>query len=443
MIEKQKTIQHETAVSGVGLHTGAKTTVRLKPAGAGSGISFVRVDLPGSPVIRACPENVISQPQVPRCTVIGKDNVSIQTVEHLMSVLWGLGIDNLVVEIDGDELPGLDGSGRDYLALIKKAGVKEQDAPRKYIEIKEPIAVDHNGSALLIVPSTDFKVAYSLNYNHGYLKSQYFAAVLDGETFEKEIASCRTFCLEEEAKELQANGLGKGANFDNTLVVGKKGVIRNKLRFENEFARHKVLDLIGDLYLLGLPLRGHVFAVKSGHQLNIALIKKIFQQMKRYEQKGFIPASPPEGKTQLNIQEIMKVLPHRYPFLLVDRIIELEKGKRAVGIKNVTINDGFFRGHFPTRPIMPGVLMVEAMAQTGGVLVLTNEDHQGKLALFMGADNVKFRKLVEPGDQLRFEVELVRGRSRTASLRGVTKVNEEVVAEADLLFSFTDAEFLG
>ena len=251
-----------------------------------------------------------------------------------------------------------------------------------------------------------------------------------------------TFCLEREAEELRKKGLGKGANYENTLVVGEHGVKENKLRFQDEFARHKVLDFIGDIYLLGMPIRAQAFAVKSGHALNMALLKKIYQQKMKYESKGIVPHYEVGDKKEIDIQGIMKILPHRYPFLLVDRVIELEKGKRAVGIKNVTANDSFFQGHFPTRPVMPGVLMIEAMAQTAGVAVLTNKEHLGKLAFFMAVDKVKFRRVVVPGDQLILEVKVLRDREKTTQIRAEARVGTEIVAEADMMFSFTDATYL-
>jgi UDP-3-O-[3-hydroxymyristoyl] N-acetylglucosamine deacetylase/3-hydroxyacyl-[acyl-carrier-protein] dehydratase len=442
MIEKQKTIRGEVTLSGVGLHTGTHTTVRLKPAPENSGITFIRVDLHGKPTIKVCPENVALNPQMPRCTGIGKEDVAIYTVEHLMSVLCGLGIDNLIIEINGNELPGLDGSGIEFLKAIKKAGVVEQNAERKFIKIKEPIGVSYNGSAIYIMPGDEFKVSYTLNYDHPFLQTQFFSTKLNEQIFETDIAPCRTFCLEEETKLLQSSNLGKGANFDNTLVVGKQGVIKNKVRFTNEFARHKVLDLIGDLFLLGKPIQGEIFAIKSGHTLNLQLLKKIYKQGGHAEIPSFLPAHKLGDEKTLDINQIMRILPHRYPFLLLDRIVDLEKGKRAVAIKNVTINDNFFEGHFPTRPIMPGVLMVEALAQAAGIVALTHENHFKQLALFMGADGVKFRKMVLPGDQLFLEVEIVRDRSKTAVFRGQAKVNGEVVTEADILISFVEASFL-
>jgi len=442
MALKQCTLGAEVSLVGTGLHTGNDVTVMMKPAPENEGIVFVRTDMADAPRVKASVENICADSGVPRCTSIGRGEVVIHTVEHLMSALCGLGIDNIVVEINGNELPGLDGSGLEFFQALKKADVKEQEADKDVIEVKEPICVNSNGASILVVPADEFKISYALDYENPYLHAQFFSSVVNSETFEAEIAPCRTFCLEDEAKALQSSGLGKGANYDNTLVVGKNGVIGNEVKFHDEFARHKVLDFIGDLYLLGKQLKGHVFAVKSGHALNFELVKKIQQQRQRYREQGAIPAAALGGETQLDVQQIMSILPHRYPFLLVDRIVEIKKGKQAIGIKNVTMNENFFTGHFPSRPVMPGVLMVEAMAQTGGVLVLTSGEHDGKLALFMAADNVKFRKVVIPGDQLVMETTLVRDRPRTAMIHGVARVDGEVVAQADMMFSFIDPIFL-
>ncbi len=442
MSEQQRTIKKPFSLSGVGLHRGTQVNVQFKPAEINKGIRFIRVDLPQKPVIQLGEKCVVTDPNVTRCTAISVDDAMIVTVEHLTSVLWGLGIDNLIVEIDGEELPGLDGSGLDYLKAFKNAGIQEQDASKHFYKIQEPIGVSQDGSSLLITPADDFRISYTLNYDHPGLRSQFFSLTLNQETFEREIAPCRTFVLERETQELSDKGLGKGANYTNTLVVGDQGVIENTLRFPDEFVRHKILDCIGDLFLLGFPICGHIFATKSGHALNRQLLKKIAQQKKKYDSKGFIYQPELVGGQEVDIQQIMKVLPHRYPFLMVDRVVSLEAGKKAVGIKNVTINDNFFQGHFPTRPVMPGVLMIEAMAQTAGVVVLTNPEHRGKLAVFMAVDNVKFRRVVVPGDQLVMEVEVVRDRSRTALVKGVAKVEGEVAAEAEMVLSFTDANFL-
>ncbi|HLF18244.1 MAG TPA: UDP-3-O-acyl-N-acetylglucosamine deacetylase [Candidatus Omnitrophota bacterium] len=439
---KKRTIKKEFSLSGVGLHTGEKATLTFKPGGIHEGIKFIRVDLPGHPVIKAEADSIVYQGGPPRCTSIGDAKASIHTVEHLMSVLAGLGIDNIIIEIDKREVPGLDGSGADFLKAFKEAGLLAQEEEREIFTVKEPVGVRQNGASLYIFPSEHFEVTYTLDYNHPFLRSQVFSSVINEAIFEKEIAPCRTFCLEKEAQELKKQNLGRGATFKNTLVVGDKGVIDNKLRFDNEFARHKVLDFIGDLYLLGIPIVGSVFAVRSGHYLNIQLLKRVVEQKKWYEHKGIVPGYNVKGKKEYDIDDIMKILPHRYPFLLVDRVIEIERGKRAIGVKNVTINDSFFQGHFPTRPVMPGVMMIEAMAQTAGVVVLTNEVHYGKVAFFMAVDNVKFRKVVVPGDQLMMEVEVVKDKAKIAQIHAVSKVGDEVVAEADMVFSFTDSSYL-
>jgi UDP-3-O-[3-hydroxymyristoyl] N-acetylglucosamine deacetylase/3-hydroxyacyl-[acyl-carrier-protein] dehydratase len=263
--------------------------------------------------------------------------------------------------------------------------------------------------------------------------------IFGNDIFKSEIAGARTFCLEEEAVQLQKEGLGLGANYENTLVMGKSGVIKNKLRFDNECIRHKVLDLIGDLCLIGCPIKAHIVALRSGHSLNLKLIKKIAQQRERYVSAGMSAEYRPQEGETLGITEIMKILPHREPFLFVDKIISLEKGKRATGVKNVTINDYFFKGHFPGHPVMPGVLILEAMAQVGGVMMLAPDENRGKLAFFMAIDNVKFRKPVVPGDQLILEVEVVKVRSRTGQVRGKAFVDGKVVCEADLMFAIVES----
>ena len=432
-------------MEGAGLHTGSKARITLKPAEKNTGIQFVRVDLPNKPAIKADVSNLLTENiSIPRCTSVGiSPQAVVHTVEHLMSVCSGLKISNLIVEIDNDEVPGLDGSGKEFLNAIQKAGVIEQDAPLKPFSVVEPLAVEQNGSSIFVFPSNDFRVSYTLVYdNHPFLKSQYFNIAVNSESYEKQIAPSRTFCLESEANQLREHGLGKGANHENTLVIGSKGVIDNTLRFDDEFARHKILDFIGDLYLLGVPIQGHVFAIRSGHALNKSLLKKMYSQKQELEKHGVIGEYQLEGTKEIGISEIMRILPHRYPFLLVDRVIEIEKGKRAVGIKNVTINDNFFQGHFPTRPIMPGVMMVEAMAQTAGVVVLTNEAHHDKVAFFMSLDKVKFRKVVVPGDQLVMEVDVIKDKAKFAQVRAQAKVLGEVVAEAEMVFSFTDRSYL-
>ncbi len=442
MSDKQHTIAKDFSLSGRGLHTGLEVKIVVKPAPENAGITFIRVDLPEQPRIKVGVDTIRLDSGVPRCTTIGVGNIFVHTVEHLMSALSGLRIDNLVVEINGKEIPFLDGSSLEFVKAIKNAEIVEQNAPREWIEVKEPVVVNRSDASIIALPHPSFKVSYLLDYPHPILRSQYFALDVTSENFEKEIAPCRTFCLAEEGEELKRNNLALGATYENTIVVGEKGVINNKLRFSDEFTRHKVLDMIGDFYLLGKPIRGAISATKSGHTLNLELLKKIHQQSEKAAKNSFLPDCSLCDHTELDVGQIMKILPHRYPFLFVDRVVHLERGKKIVGIKNVTMNENFFTGHFPTRPVMPGVLMVEALAQVGGILVLTNPDHRGKVALFMAVDKVKFRKLVVPGEQLTLEVELIRERSKTAQFKGVAKVGDETAAEAEFMVSFIDADFL-
>ncbi len=425
---KQHTIRSSVKLSGIGLHTGKKASITIKPAPIGQGISFLRIDLVNPVSIPLTPQSAVMDENITRCTAIRANGASVFTIEHLLAAFHALGIDNAVVEIDADEVPGMDGSSLEFTNALAKAGIVEQDAAREFIKVTKPITITKGAATLTILPADDFKVSYTLDYAHPALPLQTYETMVTAATFAKDVAPARTFCLKEEIELIRGKGLGKGANEQNTLVMGIDGPVGNRLRFPDECARHKALDIVGDLFLLGKPLCGHVVGVKSGHALNRLLVAKIMEQ---------------NMKTKVyDINDIMKILPHRYPFLLVDRVTITEAGKKGVGLKNVTINDGFFAGHFPQRPVMPGVLMVEALAQTAGVVVLTGGAHQDKVALFMSIDSVKFRKVVSPGDQLMLEVEILRDRERTAQVKGVGKVDGEVVVEAEMIFSYTDMAYL-
>lgn len=439
-MDLQRTIKKEVQLEGVGLHSGDKVKLRLVPAESNSGINFIRTDLPDSPAIKATVSNVIESSRRLRRTSLACGNAEVHTVEHLMATLCGLMIDNLRIEMNGPEVPGLDGSAQPFVELIQKAEIQEQEATRKYLQAKEPIWLEENDTVLAMLPDSLLKISYMLSYEHPLLKSQYLSIVVTPESFERELAPARTFCLEQEADELRRQGLGKGATFDNTLVVGKDGVIKNKLRFEDEFARHKIADLIGDLYLLGFPIKGHIIAIKSGHPLNIRLIQKIQQQQERLRAGAIESKGPGIVGTPLDINDIEKILPHRYPFLMIDKIIELEEDRRAVGVKNVTTNEFYFRGHFPGRPIMPGVLIMESLAQVAGVMMLNKRENLGKYAYFMSMDKVKFRKAVVPGDQLILETEVVKLRSKTVQVKAAATVDGKVVAEGELMFALVGGE---
>ena len=423
MVEYQRTIKEKITYCGIGLHTGVKSTITLKSAPPFSGIKLVRVDLPQKPVINAEISSVVP---APRRTTLRTDGVEVHTVEHLMAALMGLGIDNLTIEIDANEIPEVDGSAAPFVEMLTKAGIQEYKIKKTRRSLFRAISVSEDGASIIATPADELKISFILDYNNSFIKTQFASFPITPEIFEKELSPARTFCLETEIEELIKKGCGKGAHHGNTIVVENNTIRNGKLRFENEFVRHKILDLIGDI-LLCQPFNAHIFATRSGHRLNIALMRKI--------QKHFAEKDAPTS--QLDIKEIQEILPHRYPFLLIDRIVELVEDKTIVGIKNVTFNEPFFSGHFPGKPIMPGVLIVEAMAQTAGILMLKKWKGSGKLAYLAAIDKVKLRHPVFPGDQLRLEVEVKRIRQEAGKVAAIARVDNKIVAEAELLFSLS------
>lgn len=441
-MEKQKTLREEISIEGIGLHSGTPVHVTIKPAAEDTGIVFKRIDIDPSRGVEAIVANV-SDPSTHagRQTTLAKKGSQFQTIEHLLASLHAFGIDNAVIEIDNRELPALDGSARRYAELIETVGTREQNGAKDVLVIEEPVYIDNDRATTVVLPAPDFRISYTLSYNHPSLADHYFHCVVDQAFFAKELAPARTFCLKEEADALRAAGYGKGATPKNTLVFENNKPIDNELRFCDEAARHKVVDLIGDLYLLGCPIRGHIITARTGHAQNLQLVKKLTElrvnkRGKKMSTQEKISLDEIRNLKQLDIMHILRVLPHRYPFLLVDRILELDPGKRIVAIKNVTINEPFFQGHFEGHPIMPGVLIVEAMAQAGGIVTMMREEKpEDKVAYFMSIEKAKFRAPVRPGDQMRFEVDVIKSKGPIGVCACKAFVEEKVVCEAEVMFT--------
>lgn len=452
---KQTTLNEGFTLTGKGLHTGLEITAEFLPAPENHGYKFQRVDLEGEPIIDALAENVKS---TQRGTVIGRGDAVVSTIEHAMAALYAAGVDNVLVRVNAPEMPILDGSARDYAESIAKAGIKEQDAEKDFYVVKQKIEVrdDTSGSSIVVLPDDEFSIDTMVAFDSPVLPNQ-FASLDNLNDFPTEIAPSRTFVFVREIEPLVKNNLIKGGDLENAIVIYDSpmdqkeldhiadlvnsphksvesfGYLNDRpLQHDNEPARHKLLDVLGDLALIGRPIRGKVIATRPGHSLNTTLAKQIRKELKRQDLQA--PIYNPNVEPLMDVNRIRESLPHRYPFLLVDKIIE--KGERhIVGVKNVTVNEPFFQGHFPQEPVMPGVLMVEAMAQTGGLLVLsTVPDPERYSTYFMKIDNVRFRHKVVPGDTLIFHVSFMTDLRRgCAVMKGYAFVGEKIVTECEFM----------
>ena len=432
----QHTLAGPATLEGTSLHTGEKVSLTLRPAPEGHGFKFRRIDLPDQPFINADVDKVQT---VERATTLAEGSVKVHTVEHVISALTGMGVDNAVIEMDANEPPIGDGSSRPFVGLIKKVGLQAQSAPRKVWEIREPIHQEMgDGTIISIFPSKTFRVSVTNVGPEGRF-TEYFSTEVTPELYEKEICAARTFVYYEDVKPLLEKGLIKGGSLESAVVIrGNEIMSKEAMRFTNEFARHKALDLIGDLMLSGIRFFGHVVAIKPGHGPNTKMAATLKTEYARMRSMVPAPVRIPDGESVLDINEVLKILPHRYPMLMVDRIVDCLGDSKCTGMKNITINEPYFAGHFPGHPIMPGVLQLEAMAQVSSVLMLRKPENAGKIGYFMSADKVKWRRPVFPGDTLFIETEILKMRGAIGQTTCRCLVNGQVVSEAELKFALMD-----
>lgn len=429
---KQKTLASAATITGTSLHTGEQVTLTMKPAPTNHGIKFRRVDLDDQPFIDA---HVSKVQTVERATTLAEGSVKVHTVEHVISALVGMGVDNAIIEMDANEPPIGDGSARPFVEGIKKAGIEEQDAHLNVYEVRQPIHLETKGGSLLtIVPDKQFRISCTQVGPDGRM-TQFYSTEINPETYEKEIADARTFVFYEDVEPLLEKGLIKGGSLENAIVIkGDSVMSKESLRFTEEFARHKILDIVGDLMLSGKRIMGHVIAVKPGHGPNTELALKLSKTFASTSAK--VPlVHIPTGEAVMDTLEVQSVLPHRYPFLMVDRIVAFEGENKCTGVKQVTINEPYFQGHFPGHPVMPGVLQVEAMAQVASITLLRRPENQGKIGYFMSADKIKFRKPVLPGDTLFIETEILKVRRNIGYAVCRCVVNDETTSEGELKFA--------
>lgn len=431
-MRNQTTIKTPVSYSGVGLHTGNKTTITFTPAPPDTGAVFVRTDVPERPRIRADVNHVTD---VARGTTIGINGVKVLTIEHVLAAFAGLGIDNIYCELDANEPPVGDGSAIPFVNVLDEAGVIEQERPRKEARVLSPVIYENDGLVLMALPSDKLTLTYMIEYGHPVLGTQFHSFSIETADFKSEIAPARTFCFLHDVEQLKAQGLIKGGNLENAIVIGDEEILNDQLRFHDEFVRHKVLDLLGDLMLLGNPLLAHVIAIKAGHAAHVEFVKQLRQEM-YLDKKGlnFAAKEKMTSSQVLDSEQIQSIIPHRPPFLFVDRVTLLEENT-ICGIKNVTISEPFFAGHVPGYPIMPGVLIIEAIGQLGAILLLKNARREGELPVLLGVEKAKFRRPIYPGDQLEISVKIVNLHKKYGKLRGEVRVDGKLSTEAEITFA--------
>jgi len=449
----QQTLNRSASFSGAGLHSGNRVNMTILPAPGNSGVRFRRVDLEGKPEIEARVENV---GETNRSTTLARGNVKIHTVEHVLAALAGCGIDNAVIELDANEPPIADGSSREFCKIIQSAGIAPQAEKREAFTPSAPIELETGETLMTLFPDDGFKITCTSADKKGRF-TQFYSTEITPKTWEKELSHARTFCFFEEIEYLIKNGLIKGGSLENAIVIRDDAVLTTEpLRYPEEFVRHKMLDIVGDLSLLGRPIHGHLIAVKPSHAANCEFVRRMVAQITKplraaqtfgpppvppakNDEKRDVPPEPmPQGGV-LDAEQVMQILPHRYPFLMVDGVLTID-GNKITAFKNVTNNEPYFPGHFPGHPIMPGVLQLEAIAQVAGILMLRQAEKVGQLAYFMSAEDVKWRKPVVPGDVLVIEVELTKSRGKIGKAKGVCKVDDEIVSEAEVTFMLRDAQ---
>jgi len=466
-VPQQHTLKNPASYSGIGLHSGNKVHLTLLPAPANSGFRFRRIDLDGRPEIEARAEHVTD---TQRSTTLSRGAVRVHTVEHVLAALTGAGIHNAVIELDANEPPIADGSAREFARIIRDAGTVAQNETIEPFKVRSPLELNIGETQMAVFPHNGFKITCTSSDRGGRF-TQFFSLEITPESWAKEIAHARTFCFYEEIEFLIRNGLIKGGSLENAIVIRDDAVLTTEpLRYREEFVRHKILDIIGDLSLIGQPLHAHVIAVRPSHQANTELARALVAQARKPKEAAQTFAPPPKAPSNerphekpserrpnppvshstddsadalirdgatLDTMQVMKVLPHRPPFLMVDRVTRIE-GNTITALKQVTIGEPFFEGHFPGHPIMPGVLQLEAIAQVAGILMMRQAENAGKLAYFMSAEDVKWRKPVRPGDTLVIEVEMTKSRGKIGKARGICRVDGEAVSEANVTFMLID-----